>query len=87
MDLGFTVEYTPEAEAMMDDRMILKTDVVRVLQALRETGEAIRDEESGFLLTRARLGNVTFWVKYEEVDGGYRVHRAYSHRMNIVNRV
>ena len=30
---------------------------------------------------------MTFWVKYEEVDGGYRVHRAYSHRMNIVNRL
>ena len=87
MDLGFTIEYTPEAEAMMDDRMILKTDVVRVLQTLRETGEAIRDEETGLLLTRARLGNVTFWVKYEEVDGGYRVHRADSHRMNIVTRL
>ena len=87
MDLGFTVAYTPEAEAMMDDRMILKTDVIRVLQSLRQTGEAIREEESGLLLTRARLGNVTFWVKYEEVDGGYRVHRAYSHRMNIVNRL
>ncbi|MDO5544565.1 MAG: heterodisulfide reductase-related iron-sulfur binding cluster [Eubacteriales bacterium] len=87
VDLGFTIEYTPEAEAMMDDRMILKTDVVRVLQNLRETGEAIRDEESGLLLTRARLGNVTFWVRYEEIEGGYRVHRAYSHRMNIVNRL
>ena len=61
--------------------------MLRVLQSLRQTGEAIRDEESGLLLTRARLGNVTFWVKYEEVDGGYRVHRAYSHRMNIVNRL
>ncbi len=87
VDLGFTIEYTPEAEVMMDDRMILKTDVVRVLQSLRETGEAIRDEETGLLLTRSRLGNVTFWVKYEEIDGGYRVHRAYSHRMNIVNRL
>ena len=87
VDLGFTIEYTPEAESMMDDRMILKTDVIRVLQHLRETGEAIRDEESGLDLTRARLGNVTFWVKYEEIDGGYRVHRAYSHRMNIVNRL
>ena len=56
VDLGFTIEYTPEAEAMMDDRMILKTDVVRVLQTLRETGEAIRDEETGLLLTRARRG-------------------------------
>ena len=87
VDLGFTIEYTPEAEVMMDDRMILKIDVIRVLQAIRETGEAIRDEETGLLLTRARLGNVTFWVKYEEIDGGYRIHRAYSHRMNIVNRL
>ena len=87
VDLGFAIEYTPEAEAMMDDRMILKTDVIRVLQALRETGEAIADEESGLLVTRARLGNVTFWVKYREIPGGYQVCRAYSHRMNIVNRL
>ena len=30
VDLGFAIEFTPEAEAMMDDRMILKTDVIRV---------------------------------------------------------
>ena len=86
VDLGFTIEYTPEAEAMMDDRMILKTDVIRVLQALRETGEAILDEETGLIVTRARLGNVTFWVKFTETESGYLVHRAYSHRMTIHNR-
>ena len=86
MDLGFTVEYTLEAEVMMDDRMILKTDVSRVLQSLRETGEAILDEETGLIVTRARLGNVTFWVKYTETESGYLVHRAYSHRMTIQNR-
>ena len=26
-------------------------------------------------------------LEYEEIDGSYRVHRAYSHRMNIVNRL
>ncbi len=82
-----SIFYTPEAEAMMDDRMILKTDVIRVFQSLLETGEAIRDEETGLYVTRARLGNVTFWVKYTEVDGGYLVHSAYSHRMNVVNRL
>ena len=86
MDLGFTVEYTPEAEEMMDDRMILKTDVIRVLQHLKETGEAILDGDTGLCVTRARLGNVTFWVKYTETDTGYLVHRAYSHRMNVMNR-
>ena len=84
--LGFTIDYTPEAEEMMDDRMILKTDVVRVLQNLRETGEAILDEETGLIVTRARLGNVTFWVKFTETETGYLVHRAYSHRMTIQTR-
>ncbi|MBQ3505051.1 MAG: 4Fe-4S dicluster domain-containing protein [Oscillospiraceae bacterium] len=86
VNLGFTMEYTPEAETMMDDRMILKTDVLRVLQSLRETGEAILDEETGLIVTRARLGNVTFWVKFTETETGYLVHRAYSHRMTIQSR-
>lgn len=86
VDMGFTIEYTPEAEAMMDDRMILKTDVIRVLQSLRETGEAILDGDTGLCITRARLGNVTFWVKYTETETGYLVHRAYSHRMKVMNR-
>ena len=86
MELGFTIAYTPEAEEMMDERMILKTDVIRVMQSLRETGEAILDEETGLTVTRARLGNVTFWVKFTETDTGYLVHRAYSHRMTIQPR-
>ena len=86
MDLGFTLEYTPEAIEMMDDRMILKTDVTRVMQNLRETGEAVLDGETGLCVTRARLGNVTFWVKYTETETGYLVHRAYSHRMKVSTR-
>ena len=86
MDLGFTIDYTPEAIDMMDDRMILKTDVIRVLQSLRETGEAILDENTGLIVTRARLGNVTFWVKFTEKESGYLIHRAYSHRMTIQTR-
>ena len=86
VDLGFTIDYTPEAIDMMDDRMILKTDVVRVLQNLQDTGEAILDGETNLCVTRARLGNVTFWVKYTETETGYLVHRAYSHRMTIQTR-
>ena len=86
VELGFKVTYTDEARTMMDDRMILDTDIIRVLQSLRETKEAIYDEESGLSIARARLGNVTFWVKYKEMDGGYCVVSAYSHRMNIVTR-
>ncbi len=86
VDLGFTIAYTPEAEMMMDDRMILKSDVIQVMQSFRETGAAVLDGETGLCITRTRLGNVTFWVKFTETESGYLVHSAYSHRMNVVNR-
>jgi Fe-S oxidoreductase len=86
MDCGFAIDYLPEARAAMDDRMILESDVTAVLQYARETGEAIQDCGTGLIIARRRLGNVTFWVKYEERDGGYLVHSAYSHRMNVQTR-
>lgn len=86
MNVPFDIEYKEEAARAMDDRMILKSDVAQVLTLLRETDEAVLDEETGISITRARLGNVTFWVKYKEIDNGYLVVGAYSHRMNIAPR-
>ena len=86
MQRDFDVTYTPEAAEMMDGRMILRSDVERTLAYMRETGEAVLDSATGLLITRHRDGNVTFWVKYEETAGGYLVHSAYSHRMNVVTR-
>lgn len=87
VELGFQLEYTKEALEMMDDRMILKSDVEEVMKACHETGEALLDMETGLLVSRKRLGNVTFWVKYTKTDNGYLVHRAYSHRMNVEKRM
>lgn len=82
----YTLEFTAEALTMMDKRMILKDDVIETLDALRETGEAVYDTEADVMITCRRIGNVTFWVKYREIEGGYRVTGAYSHRMNVVRR-
>lgn len=86
MQCDFTIEYTQDALIMMNDRMILKSDVIQVLNHLRETGEAVQDAQTGLCIARARLGNVTFWVKYRETPTGYHVFGAYSHRMNILRR-
>lgn len=86
MNVPFDIQYTSEALQIMDDRMILKSDVAQVLTELRETDEAVLDEETGISITRARLGNVTVWVKYKEIDNGYLVVGAYSHRMGIAVR-
>lgn len=87
MKLDYELRYTEAALKMMDDRMILKSDVIAVINAVRQSGEAILDSETGLLVARSRLGNATFWVKFtREGDDSYLVHSAYSHRMNIVRR-
>ena len=86
MKLDYELHYTDEARKLMDGRMILTDDVIAVLDAFRENGEAIEDED-GLLVARRRVGNATFWVKFSMAgDNGYLVHRAWSHRMNVVKR-
>ena len=86
MKLDYELNYTDEARKLMDGRMILTDDVIAVLDAFRENGEAIEDED-GLLVARHRVGNATFWVKFSMTgDNGYLVHRAWSHRMNVVKR-
>lgn len=84
VQLPYTLEFTDEARRMMDERMILVGDVIAVLDGMRESGEAVEDADSGYVVTRRRVGNVTFWVAFTDIPGGYRVERAYSHRMNVV---
>ena len=85
MKLDYELRYTEEARRMMDERMILTDDVIAVMDAFRDSREAIEDED-GLLVARRRVGNATFWVKFSRVDGGFLVHRAWSHRMNVVKR-
>ena len=83
--LDYPLAFTEEARAMMDDRMILVEDVIAVLEDFRASGEAIEDED-GLLVARRRVGNAIFWVKFSRADGGFLVHRAWSHRMRVEKR-
>ena len=83
--LDYPLLWTDEARRMMDERMILTDDVIAVLEGFRENGEAIEDED-GLLVARRRVGNATFWVKFEPAGEGYRIHRAWSHRMRVEKR-
>ena len=80
---GFSLEFTDEARAMMDDRMILDTDVYQVMADYRESGNAVVDNDTGILTTCLRIGNVTFWVRFREAGGAYIISGAYSHRMTV----
>ncbi len=79
----FTLEIDDTAAAEMEDRMILRQDMLAVFAHLRADGNAVLDKESGLLLTSCRIGNVTFWARYEETGGGYLLRGAYSYRMTV----
>ena len=82
----FALTLTDEARALMEQRMVLDTDVIAVMRAYRESGEAVLANDTGLLVTPLRIGNVTFWVKFTEDAEGYTVRRVYSHRMTIETR-
>jgi len=84
VELGYELNFTPEALEMMDDRMILKSDIIALIEHVRETNAAIDDEETGYIMASHRIGNVSFWAAFTEDEKGYTVHRAYSHRMRVV---
>ncbi len=77
------IRYAQGVPKQMEERMILKSDVHAVLKAYETSEEAVLDEEKGWYLANLRLGNVTFWVKFTQEEGGYLVHGAYSHRMTV----
>lgn len=77
------VEIEDALRQTLEDRMILTEDIARTVAEAEKTGSRLRDSKSGIRIASRKLGAVTYWVWYSEADGGYRVHNAYSHRMDI----
>lgn len=73
-----------EVRANMERRMILVEDIEEVIARAEQTGTRLVHRETGRFLARYRPAAVTYWVEYSPEDDGFRVHRAYSHRMEIL---
>lgn len=78
-----TVAFTDDARNIMEERRILKSDVQKVLLHVQESGRWFISRESGLRLASFRPAIVTYWVAFEERDGEFLVHNAWSHRMRI----
>jgi hypothetical protein len=76
----------PDVGATLEDRLILVEDLQRVLEHAERTGERLLDPRTGHLLAHHRPRAVTYWVEYSRDGEEYVVHRAYSHRVHVVER-
>jgi hypothetical protein len=68
---------------LMEARGIRKEDVQEVIRHAETTGEKFINPSSGRSLASFRPDRVTYWVEYSAAGGGFQVHSAYSHRMEM----
>ncbi len=73
-----------DVRSVLEDRMILDGDVAQVIVHAETTGDKFEDTASGRFLACHRPSAVTYWVEYSPADGGFLVHNAYSHRIEIL---
>lgn len=75
-----------DLEKIMEDRMILKTDIQKAVINANEKNEFFIDPKESCFITSFRPNNVTFWVKYIKFEDGYKILNAYTHRMTFINK-
>lgn len=68
----------------MEERRILREDIQRVICRAMETNGGLMDSRSGHSLASFKPAHVTYWVEYSSEGDGFRIHNAYSHRMEIM---
>ncbi len=73
-----------EVRLLMEKRMILPQDVEQVIYWAEKTGKKFVSSLTGHFLAHYAPASVTFWVEYSPADGGFVIHNAYSHRMEIL---
>lgn len=73
-----------DVEKKIDDRFILLDEVKQVILHAERSGAKFVDRENGHSLASLRIGRVTYWVEYEPCGDHYKLHKAYSHRIQII---
>ncbi|MEZ4600851.1 MAG: 4Fe-4S dicluster domain-containing protein [Syntrophotaleaceae bacterium] len=73
----------PEVMRSIDSRRILENDLRQVIAQAEKTGRRLFNKEMNCFRANSKLGNTTFWVDYRAEQDGFRVLKAFSHRMVI----
>lgn len=72
-----------EVERLLEERQIGQEDVRKVIFHAESTGDKFIDPVTGQSLACLRPVRVNYWVQYSAVGEEFRVHSAYSHRMEL----
>lgn len=73
-----------DVRQVLEKRRILDEDLRRVIHEAEESGSSLVHPRTGRRRACSRPYRATIWVEYSPASGGYVIHNAYSHRMQIV---
>ncbi len=84
MEPSIALSISEEVKALLEKRMILVDDLRRTIEHAERTGDKILHPKSGRTLASYRPSCVTYWVEYSSDGAAFRLHDAYSHRMEVL---
>ncbi len=67
----------------MDDRLILASDIHRVIEYAEQSGCKVFNPRTGRYTAGLKPGIITYWVEYGIENDRYIIYNAYSHRLEI----
>lgn len=80
---GFNLHISDAVRQKLSAEMILEHEAAAVIGHCEETGNKVVDPQNGHFFGHLQIGNITYWVEYYPVEGGFALVNAYSHRMSI----
>ncbi len=72
-----------EMQWVIDRRLILLDDIRKVIQGAEASNQKILHPKNGHCTAKLQIGPITYWVEYEKEKDAFRVHKAYSHRLEL----
>jgi hypothetical protein len=80
-----SLEISAEVGMLVEERGIRQEDIRKVIVFAQETGNVYTHPASGRSIAYCMPSNTTYWVEYDHEGDIYRIHGAYSHRMEILH--
>jgi NADPH-dependent glutamate synthase beta subunit-like oxidoreductase len=77
------LEIPGDLRQVLDRRRILIQDLREVVRHAEASGEKLRHPGTGRFKAVKKVVNTLFWVEYSPSGGAFRIHNAYSHRMEV----
>ncbi len=76
--------FEPMVQELLEQRGIREENIRQVLAFARAGKMFHLQPATGHCLASFNAGKVTYWLEYQEEEGGCRIFTAYSHRMKIL---